>query len=664
MNCPSIPPPDNMRSLKTEQTLAENPLQDADEGAVLREILEGTAKETGERFFTALVENVAKALGTYGAWVTIWHGEKRLRAVAFWLGGRFVEDYEYDLAGTPCEPVFKDCRLVHISDRLVDLYPNDPDLGPMGAVSYMGVPLLDLDGQILGHLAVLDTLPMPEEPRLLALFRIFAARAAAELQRLRAEQRLREREEKLRRLFDSAMDAIIEFDQGLNITRVNPAAQKTFRRSEMEMLGGKFTDFLSEPSRERILALMRELEAKRDGRRSLWIAGGLQAAPMKGKEFPAEATLSRFEIERRPFYTVILRNVNDRLEAEKTIHSLTAEAEYLREAVKTLGGFDQILGQSPALKEVLRDIEQVAGTDATVLILGETGTGKELIARAIHAASRRQNKPLITVNCAAIPAALMESEFFGHERGAFTGATQKREGRFGLANRGTIFLDEIGELSLDLQAKILRVLQEGEFAPVGSSETKKVDVRVIAATNRDLNQAVKDGRFRDDLYYRLNVFPIEVPPLRERSDDILLLASAFAAKFAQRLGRNIEPLSEEYKKRLKSYAWPGNVRELQNVIERAVITSREGRLNLDRALPDVRGETVREAAAQVEMAEEVSQRILQIRELQQLERQNILRALESAAWRVAGKDGAAALLGMNSSTLNSRIRALRIPRPK
>jgi len=653
-----------MRSLKTEQTLTENPLQVADEGAVLREILEGTAKETGERFFTALVENVAKALGTYGAWVTIWHGEKRLRAVAFWLGGRFVEDYEYDLAGTPCEPVFKDCRLVHISDRLVDLYPNDPDLGPMGAVSYMGVPLLDVDGQILGHLAVLDTLPMPEEPRLLALFRIFAARAAAELQRLRAEQRLREREEKLRRLFDSAMDAIIEFDQGLNITRVNPAAQKTFHRSEMEMLGGKFTDFLSEPSCERILALMCELEAKRDGRRSLWIAGGLQAAPMKGKEFPAEATLSRFEIERRPFYTVILRNVNDRLEAEKTIHALTAEAEYLREAVKTLGGFDQILGQSPALKELLRDIEQVAGTDTTVLILGETGTGKELIARAIHAASRRQNKPLITVNCAAIPAALMESEFFGHERGAFTGATQKREGRFGLADRGTIFLDEIGELSLDLQAKILRVLQEGEFAPVGSSETKKVDVRVIAATNRDLKQAVKGGCFRDDLYYRLNVFPIEVPPLRERSDDILLLASAFAAKFAQRLGRSIEPLSEEYKKRLKSYAWPGNVRELQNVIERAVITSRDGRLNLDRALPDVRGETHRDVGLKVERAEEMPQRILQIRELQQLERQNILRALESAAWRVAGKDGAAALLGMNPSTLNSRIRALRIPRPK
>ncbi|MGH7798166.1 MAG: sigma 54-interacting transcriptional regulator, partial [Candidatus Binatia bacterium] len=259
---------------------------------------------------------------------------------------------------------------------------------------------------------------------------------------------------------------------------------------------------------------------------------------------------------------------------------------------------------------------------------------------------------------------LMESEFFGHERGAFTGATQKREGRFALADHGTIFLDEIGELSLDLQAKLLRVLQEGEFAPVGSSQTKKVDVRVIAATNRDLNQAVKDGRFRDDLYYRLNVFPIEVPPLRERGDDIVLLASAFAAKFAQRLGRSIEPLSEQYKKRLKSYAWPGNVRELQNVIERAVITSRDHRLNLDRALPDARGETPRDATAQEKMTEEVSQRILPIRELQQLERQNILRALESTSWRVAGKDGAAALLGMNPSTLNSRIRALKITRPK
>jgi transcriptional regulator with GAF, ATPase, and Fis domain len=297
------------------------------------------------------------------------------------------------------------------------------------------------------------------------------------------------------------------------------------------------------------------------------------------------------------------------------------------------------------------------------LIPGETGTGKELIARAIHGASRRPDKPLITINCAAIPSALMESEFFGHEKGAFTGATQKREGRFALADHGTIFLDEIGELSLDLQAKILRVLQEGEFALVGSSQTRKVDVRVIAATNCNLDQYVRDGKFREDLYYRLNVFPIRIPPLRERGDDAVLLASAFAAKFAQRLGRKIEPLSDPCKRRLMAYSWPGNVRELQNVIERAVITSRDGRLNLDRALPDVPGETVREARPVDEIIHEVPNRVLQLRDLQQLEQKNILRALESTGWRIAGKDGAAELLGMNPSTLNSRIRALRIQRP-
>ena len=258
--------------------------------------------------------------------------------------------------------------------------------------------------------------------------------------------------------------------------------------------------------------------------------------------------MSHFEIERRSFYSVILRNINDRLEADRKIHSLAAEAAYLREEIKSLCGFDEILGQSEALKRVLEDVEQVAVTDTTVLILGETGTGKELIARAIHGASRRRDKSLITINCAAIPAALMESEFFGHEKGAFTGATQKREGRFALADRGTIFLDEIAELSLDLQAKLLRVLQEGEIAPVGSSLTNKVDVRVIAATNRDLGQAVRDGAFREDLYYRLNVFPIRSAASERAGDDTVLLATAFAAKFAQRMGRSIEPLSEKCKR--------------------------------------------------------------------------------------------------------------------
>ena len=260
---------------------------------------------------------------------------------------------------------------------------------------------------------------------------------------------------------------------------------------------------------------------------------------------------------REPFYTLILRNVNARLQAQQKIRSLTVEAEYLREEIKELQNFDEIVGQSEPVARVLRDIEEVAGTDATVLILGETGTGKELIARAIHRTSRRREKPLIKVNCAAMPATLIESELFGHEQGAFTGATKKREGRFALADGGTIFLDEIGELPVDLQVKLLRVLQEGEFEPVGSSRTQKVDVRVIAATNRDLKQATREGKFREDLYYRLNVFPIELPPLRERGDDIGLLAANFARKFAQRMGRSIESLSEDCIRRLQGLQLAG-----------------------------------------------------------------------------------------------------------
>jgi PAS domain S-box-containing protein len=641
------------------------PLGGLDETAALRTILEGTANETGERFFAALVENLAKALNTHGAWVTEYIQEcRRLRALAFWMDGQWIQNYEVDIAGTPCEQVIDTAALVHFPDNLLELYPDDPDIKETGAVSYMGMPLKDIDGRVLGHLAVIDRRPIPEEPRVLALFNIFAARATAEMRRLRAEKQVLEREEKLRRLFDSAMDAVIEFDQNLQVTRMNPAAEQAFQYATQQVIGKDLTRLLSEDSLRKVKILIHELDALTEGRRSLWVPGGLDALPLGGEAFPAEATLSRFEIERQNFYTLILRNINDRLEADRKIYSLAAEAAYLREEIKSLGGFDAILGQSQALKRVLEDVEQVAVTDTTVLILGETGTGKELIARAIHGASRRRDKPLITINCAAIPAALMESEFFGHEKGAFTGATQKREGRFELADRGTIFLDEIGELSLDLQAKILRVLQEGEFAPVGSSQTKKGDVRVITATNRDLNQAVRAGVFREDLYYRLNVFPIEVPPLRDRDDDIVLLASAFAAKFAQRMGRRIEPLSAECKSRLKSYAWPGNVRELHNVIERAVITARDGRLNLDRALPDAGGHTISARRPAEDAATGDSSRILRIHDLQQLERENILRALESTAWRVAGKDGAAALLGMNPSTLNSRIRALRIQRSK
>jgi PAS domain S-box-containing protein len=637
------------------------PLQNFDVDAALRTILEGTATDTGAQFFKSLVKSLASALGTHGAWVTEYFPEsRRLRALAFWMGDQWLEDWEMVVDGTACERVINERRLIHIPDNLLDIYGNNPDVRAIGAASYMGMPLLDLDGKILGHLAVLDKRPMPAEPRTQALFQIFAARAAAELRRLRAEAQVREREEKLGRLVGSAMDAIVELDRHLRVTQMNPAAEKIFGCAPAEAAGRIFTHFLTPDSREKLAGLIIDLDTRPDGQRYLWIPGGLAATGSPGGDFQAEATLSRFDVEREPFYTLILRNVNERLEAEQKIRSLTVEAEYLREEISSLVGADEIIGRSEPLLKVLAEVKQVAETDATVLLLGETGTGKELIARAIHLASRRRAKSLIKVNCAAIPATLIESEFFGHEQGAFTGATKKRDGRFALAHGGTIFLDEVGELPFDLQSKLLRVLQEGEFEPVGSSQTRKVDVRVIAATNRDLQACVRDGRFREDLYYRLNVFPIGLPPLRERHDDIGLLATALARKLSQRMGRTLEPLSEECIRRLQAYNWPGNVRELQNVIERAVITSRDGRLDLDRALP----ESVHAMTAAPATGNGANRRIRTVKELEELERQNIIAALESAEWKVAGESGAAQLLGVKPTTLSSRMKTLGIERKR
>jgi len=594
---------------------------------VLRSIVEGTAGETGEGFFKTLVQNLSRALNTRGAWVTEYLPDRRrLRARAFLWDGNWLTDYEYEITGTPCETVIIKKERLHVPEGLMTLYACDEDLKKLGVVSYLGAPILDTDGDVLGAVGVMNRQPIPPEPRLMGLFQIFAARAGAELRRVRAEADLREREAKLRGLVDGAMDAIIEIDAQLRVTRFNPSAAKALGGEPT----GDFSRYLTPESRERLAPLTPG-----------WIAGGLTMRRADGSEFPAEATLSRFEIHGQPFFTLILRNVNDR-----------RELEYLREELLAVEGYGDIIGHSDAMRHVLQDVQQVAGTDSTVLILGETGVGKELFARAIHAGSKRSEEPLIKVNCAAIPATLIESEFFGHEKGAFTGATSQREGRFALADGGTIFLDEIGDLPLELQSKLLRVLQEGEFEPVGSSRTRKVNVRVIAATNRNLLQEVRDGEFREDLYYRLNVFPIEVPPLRARGDDVVLLAAAFTKKFAKQISRPIEALTENSARRLKAYDWPGNVRELQNVIERAVITSREGRLNLDRALPESSPVAPPTSATAV----------LTTTELRQLERQNILRALDACGGRVAGKDGAAQLLGMSPSTLTSRMKSLGIKR--
>jgi len=637
------------------------PLQDLETDVALRAILEGTATQTGQQFFAALVQNLAKVLGTHGAWVTEYFPEeRRLRALAFWLDGQWVPDYEVGIVGSPCEEVIDKRRLVHFPDRLLELFPNEPDMKAVGAVSYLGVPLLDTDGSILGHLAVIDRRPIPEEPRVHAIFKIFAARAAAELQRLRAEAGIREREEKLGRLLSTAMDAIIELDDQFHISRVNLAAEKVFRCPDGTMVGDDFRRFVDEADGQRLGALIAELDGRPEGERSRWISGGLTARCLDSSSFPAEATVSRFELHHRKYTTLILRNVRDRVEAEQKIQSLTVETELLREELRAQHQDGTLIGESHALKQVLRDVSQVAETDTTVLLMGETGTGKELVARAVHEASARRERPLVTVNCAAIPATLIESELFGHEAGAFTGATKKREGRFALADRGTIFLDEIGELPLELQAKLLRVLQEGEFDPVGSSKTRKVDVRVLAATNRDLPKFISEGKFREDLFYRLNVFPLRLPPLRERGDDVVRLASVFVRRFAKKMGRAVAPLDADDVHRLTSYGWPGNVRELQNVVERAVITATDGRLNLDRALP----EPITKSFPPEQASQSEPGMIRTAKDLEELERANLLRALTATKWKVSGEQGAAKLLGINASTFSSRMKALKIQKPR
>jgi transcriptional regulator with GAF, ATPase, and Fis domain len=337
-----------------------------------------------------------------------------------------------------------------------------------------------------------------------------------------------------------------------------------------------------------------------------------------------------------------LRQATDRLEAENV---------YLRQEIELTHGFDEIIGRSDAVLRSLQLVEQVAPTRTPVLIMGETGTGKELIARALHELSDRCHRPLVKVNCAALPANLIESELFGHEKGAFTGADSAKRGRFDLAHGSTLFLDEIGEIPVELQSKLLRVLQEGEFDRLGGGKTTKVDVRLVVATNRDLAESVREGEFRSDLYYRINTFPIELPPLRDRGDDIQMLAEHFVHVHAPGLGRDVTEMSAEMMNQLHRYHWPGNVRELEGIVQRALISSSGPVLNLAEPL--------------VSAAEDVEQPIdsTSSSDLKLIEREHIVAVLEDASWKISGDSGAAAKLGIPPSTLRSKMKKLSIARP-
>jgi formate hydrogenlyase transcriptional activator len=327
---------------------------------------------------------------------------------------------------------------------------------------------------------------------------------------------------------------------------------------------------------------------------------------------------------------------------------LQAENIYLQQEVERQHNFGEIIGQSRALSHVFSQVEQVAPMNATVILFGETGTGKGVVARAIHSSSSRKGRPLITVDCTTLPATLVESELFGRERGAFTGSDARQIGRFELADGGTIFLDEIGEMPLELQSKLLRVIQDGEFERLGSPRTIKVDVRIIAATNRNLGEEVRNGKFREDLYYRLNVFPITMPPLRQRTEDIPLLVNHFVAKFNTKIGKKIETVSKDTLNALQQYHWPGNVRELESVIERAVIISQGSSLQVLDRFDSIR------------KPEEATGG--DVKALVELEHDHILKVLQKTGWRIEGKNGAAGLLGLNASTLRARMRKYGIVR--
>jgi len=619
------------------------PVEPADraEVAALRAIVEGTARHTGEEFFRSLVRNLSAATGVPNAFVAEFAGVKtRVRTLAFWKAGAFLPNDEWDLSGTPCEDVLNGNTCHHPMD-VRHKFPTDP--GSADVESYLGVPLRDANGNVLGHLAVSDTRPMPAEPRLLYTFQIFAARAAAELDRLRMDRMLRDSEARYRDLFHNAPSAYVSLAPDGRLTDVNRYLGQLLGDPDADLIGRPFLDlFAGTPGgRRRMADALDRLTAgeavsldeveMRAGARTVWAYARLRSV----------AGVSR----------VILCDITDRVLAERERARLQQQNVYLQEELKAVHNFDEIVGRSPALVSVLQRVSKVAGTDSTVLI---TGTGKELVARAIHSASPRKGKPLIKLNCAALPAGLVESELFGHEKGAFTGAVARKLGRFELADGGTLFLDEVGELPLETQAKLLRVLQEREFERVGGTAPVKVDVRVIAATNRDLAAMAKEGKFREDLLYRLNVFPVRLPALRERPGDIPLLVRFFVAKFAGRIGRRIESVSQDTFDLLTAYRWPGNIRELENVLERAVILSDGPELEIDPEVLPVDGTAASADAGSSESSG---------KSLSSVEKDHILAVLDQAGWVIEGPNGAAKVLGLHPNTLRSRMKKLSIARP-
>ena len=464
-------------------------------------------------------------------------------------------------------------------------------------------------------------------------------------ERKKTDEALRASENRFRSLFEFSPDAIVATDSDGRIAELNGQVTKFFGYDRAELLGEPVEMLI--PERFRNAHPRHRKEYSSDPRtRPMGIGLELQGRRKDGTEFPVEIMLSPVETPGGRVVLSVIRDLSEKKQAEEELERRARENQYLEEELNTVHNFAEIIGESLELKRVLKQVETVAATDVTVLILGETGTGKDLIARAIHNLSSRQGQTLVKLNCAAIPTGLLESELFGHEKGAFTGAISQKVGRLELAHRGTLFLDEVGDLPLELQPKLLRALQEKEFERLGGTRTIPVDARLIAATNRNLEKLVADREFRSDLYYRLRVFPITIPPLRERREDIPLLVRYFVSKHSRRLNRHIETIPPDIMKALTRWDWPGNIRELENFIERAVILSS--------------GPALRAPLAELEMPSSAPPQ--EDSTLKSTEREHILRVLRETRGVIAGASGAAARLGLKRTTLNSKLKKLDIHR--
>lgn len=660
-----------------------------DAAEMLRIISEGTAAVIGNNFFKTLAHYVIKSLGIRYAIITECANEAktRLKTLVYIDRNESLENFEYDLKGTPCEIVMTG-QTYSCSNDLDKLFPRED-----GIKSYFAVPIFLRNGDVIGHLAVFDEMPLEISADKLNLLTIFASRAGAEFERQKKDALIQSNMERYKNIFDFSPVGMCEEDfsdvkkhieflkeehqsslltvfemfpneifncwKRIKRIRVNHAQlnvfdvtseaeyaqymQEVYLPQSARLLFLKFesgdtefeaeTEITSKTGRHKKLKIKRIILPETEADWSKSLISCVDITALKDAQESLRHSLSEVQL------------LKEKLEAENV---------YLQQEIKLTNNFEEIISTSKIFYKVLKQVEQVANTSATVLILGESGTGKELIARAIHSISTRAKRPLVKVNCASLPANLIESELFGHEKGAFTGAVTQKIGRFELAHGGTLFLDEIGELPLELQAKLLRVLQEGEFERLGNTKTIRVDVRVIAATNRDLKSSVDEKEFRADLYYRLNVFPIVCPPLRDRKEDIPYLVNHFYKKYSAKFSKKIKSISKNALETLMQYDWPGNVRELENIVERGVIVSQGITLETGEWLPQVT----------VPIKSKKSTTDSPAHTIQEVERNHIEAVLIKTNWKIRGENGAAKILNLNPTTLEARIKKLGLVRQK